>query len=182
MKARSTIYRAKARGIEDATRDIENAVEWWKPDHDDAMCVREIEDLARECISIRDDLQNWVESCWSCATHGTVADFTSVNNELQEAFSIGQARFQSVRECIDEAGRRGYQLDNTREFNEAEKQITKMQSEFEEKWPSLNLQVLRQSMADYRAGRYRTAKDLFDEFQRRNSKRDPGTDRGLGSP
>ena len=55
MKVKSAIYRGRIRGIEDAA-------EFWKPDHENAMCARDVEDMVHECLGIVDFLREWQQS------------------------------------------------------------------------------------------------------------------------
>src|SRR3954454_19532358 len=54
MRAKSLICRNRIRGIEDA-------LESWRQNHDQAMCVRDIEDIAKECIWLTDLFKGWSE-------------------------------------------------------------------------------------------------------------------------
>jgi hypothetical protein len=158
MKVQSTIYRAKTRGIEDA-------VEWWKPDHDNAMSVRDVEDLVRECLGIRDFLKQWLALSWQSIREGNLDDCESVGRALEDAFKNGAQIFQTVRECIVDAEHSEYTVENSAAFDEAEKDVVSMQADFEREWPFMDMKVLEKSIADYKAGRYRSAKEILDEMQ-----------------
>lgn len=158
MKVKSTIYKAKTRGIEDA-------VEWWKPDHENAMSVREVEDLVSECLGAHKILVDWTKSCWDSLSAGQLANPESVAQELLEAMKSGSDKFRMVSNCIEEAERLGYTVDNSNAFESAEIAISQMHADLEKRWPFIDTKVIEQSLRDYRAGQFRSAKEILDELQ-----------------
>jgi hypothetical protein len=158
MTVKRAIYQGKERGIQDA-------VHCWKADHDNAMAACEVEDLVNECLGARDILRQWLEASIKRALAGTIRDFDNAGYDLRDALETGLRRIKSVRECVERVERLGYTVENSDELDRADREITEMHDRLMREWPFATVDVVNQSITDYKEGRYRSAMEIFDELQ-----------------
>jgi|ERR1051325_10596736 hypothetical protein len=128
MSIKNTIYRGRVRTVEDA-------VSFWKVSHDDAMAVRDIEDVVEESLAAIRILVEWQKEGWTLLLSGRLKNILEYGNSLRRAYVIGQNLIQAVSECIDRAEAGSYVVDNAGKYRSEIRELERLRKEFLAKWP-----------------------------------------------
>jgi hypothetical protein len=158
VKTKSVICRGRVRTIEDA-------VESWKADHGDAMEVRDLEDVVRECLGMRDFLREWLNLAWGFLFADKLPAVQQVGEMLRIGFERTINVLTEVQGCIQRAAAKGYEVDKAAEFQEALGQIKHFQSKLLERWPFLDPDQITASRADFGKGSCQSAEEILRELQ-----------------
>jgi hypothetical protein len=159
MQIKRMLYKSRVRAMEDA-------IESWQRDHAHAMGVRDVEDLVRESLGIRDFLRQWSKDAWEGMRGNCFADVQWVGSTLLEAMNDGREIFEDAHRCITDAEALGYTVDERANFDRASEELTEMTEHLQRHWPWMHEDVQARSLADIQAGRVRRARDVLDELQR----------------
>ena len=158
MKTRNIICRGQ-------TRTIEDAVESWKAGHDDAMEVRDIEDLVAFCLSACQFMERWYKEAWELALAGRLKKVQSAGKMLRTALDRSVEALEEVRGCVKWAEKKEYTVDNAREVLAAADRVKRMRDDLNERWPFLDKQQIEAARAELSRGDYQYAEDILPELQ-----------------
>jgi len=162
MRTKSFICRGRVRIIEDA-------VDLWKTDHDDAMAVRDIEALARECSCVLELLREWQEESWQRLLNDQLGDVQQTGELLKAVFRGAIEVFPRVAHLIQWAGGKGYRVDGSEEFAGALSEIRRLNLELEQRWPFVSCEEKEEARAQIRLGECQTGEDILRELQGSNT-------------
>ncbi len=145
MKTRGVIYRGRVRAIEDA-------VEVWKASHDDAMEVRDVEDLIREWLWASELWIQWQEDAWQLLRAGQLKKTQEAGRALQWAHNAGLGLVATLEECLRSAEKAGYAVDNAGEFREKARALQRAYDNFLKRWPFADNQTIAEGLASLERG------------------------------
>jgi hypothetical protein len=128
MTIKGTIYRGRVRTVEDA-------IDLWKQRHDDAMAVRDIEDIIDESCAALDMFVSWQNEAWECLKTGKITRVLDVGERFVQGYDVGEKLIGAVKNCIELAIEKEYAVDNSSKFTLCAKKFEKLHKEFLAKWP-----------------------------------------------
>ena len=176
MKTKGLICRGRARTIEDA-------VEAWKSDHDEAMAVRDLEDIIRECRWLRDLLMEWNQESWKLLRAGRLHCVQDTGDSLRMVLTIFLRAIPRARRLAANYKRGGYHVEHAGEFADLEKQVQEMANELDQKWPFIDPREMEESRSAYDRGECQPVEDILRELQGTDSaERQAGDQFMAGSP
>jgi hypothetical protein len=149
------------------THLVEQLVESWQYDHNEAMRARDLEELATECL----DLAKLGRRAWKCLRaqmfdkNVSSAKVFAAEDMLKPATQRIRDVFKVVGKLIASAERAGYQIEGSAEFAQASKDLELLRQEIEQQFPDPDPQMMADSKAAFLRGEYQTAEELLHELQ-----------------
>ncbi len=162
------VKNAICRGWETTAR---GAVEAWKKDSDEAEFACETDALIEAGLDYFRFLHEWCNDWWKLLFAKKVRNHqaagTFVLDALTKAIDIGE----TMIECVGIAEERQYKVEKVADFRLAFHELKNLKDNMEARWPWLSEESACRGQADFEAGRFRPAGDVFDELQRPDSGR-----------
>jgi hypothetical protein len=146
-------------------RTVEDAVEVWKSRHDDAMAVRDIEDIVRESVSAFEVLFDWQRESWEFLRAGKIKRILDYGGHLGRGFRIGLDLAALVQGCVDWAEMKGYSVDNAFRFRDSVTRLGELRGEFLARWPFPNKEEIERGLAAVDRGEGTDLGELINELQ-----------------
>ena len=75
MKTLAKMYRGQY-------REVEDALETWKADHDEAMNVHDLEEVIRTCLRLNNSARELVRSAWELGFAGKALDSEGIGKDV----------------------------------------------------------------------------------------------------
>src|SRR5262245_34600890 len=101
------------------SRLVEDLLEHWQVDHNDALFAQDVEALARECV----ELGKLTRHTWNLLVNhlfdGVILNLDEVGQTMDKSVQRTLGVFASVRKLIAEAKRRGFALECSTDFESA---------------------------------------------------------------
>jgi hypothetical protein len=119
VRTQNAIGRGRVRAIEDA-------VETWRFDHDDALAVRDVEDVVRECLGMREFLRSWQNQAWAYMLANRLANIQETGEELRTELNRMLEIFPKVLAAIRWAKAKGYVFELEDQVEAAVADVKKM--------------------------------------------------------
>ena len=91
MKTLAKMYRAPYRAVEDA-------LEAWKADHDEAMSVRDLEEVIRTCQALNASARELVHSAWEIGFSGKALNSEGIGKGVLQVLEAGVVTWKSLAE------------------------------------------------------------------------------------
>jgi hypothetical protein len=157
VRTKSVICRGQARTIEDA-------VKAWKAEHDDAMEVRDIEDVVRVCVLLSELMQEWQAEAWECLFSGKLRSTQLAGGLLRKAYAHAAEAFEGVAEWVNWVRERGYKVEGARRFTEAVEAVRRLREDFVRRWPTLTASDLAEGSAQAARGEFMSPEELAREL------------------
>lgn len=157
MHTKSVICRGQARTIEDA-------VEAWRADHDDAMDVRDIEDVIPVCLTLSELLQEWQKEAWESLFSNRLSNLQEAGELLRKAYLHSLQAFEGVADCLRWTKQLGYEVDRIAEFQQAFETIRRLSEDFSQRWPVLDAASVETARAQIARGEFLSAEDIQREL------------------
>ena len=154
MRIKNAICRARARAIQDE-------VDAWKLDHDDAMEAWDIQDLVAECIALRKYVGTWKDEAWQLLMANKLKHVQATGEILKRQIAHVESLINLVENCVKSAMARGWKFDKTDELKEAKATIAVMRADFEKRWPFIDPEQVKRSREDFDRGKYQPAKEIL---------------------
>jgi hypothetical protein len=157
MKTRSVICRGQVRTIEDA-------IEAWKAGHEDAMEVRDIEDVIPVCLMLGELLQQWQKDAWESLFSNRLREVQSAGALLQKAYSQSLEAFEGVADCLRWAKRNGYAVEKATDFQRIAEMVQRLHADFARRWPFLDPTAIDEARAQISRGEFVSEEDIQHEL------------------
>jgi hypothetical protein len=158
VKAKSVICRGRARAIEDA-------IDAWNLDHDNALSARDMEDVVGECLSTRDFLSQWHQTAWEHLFAGRLANIQQAGELLRSATGKLVHVFAAVQTCVKWMERKGYPVDKAVEFEAAARAVEGLLADLNRRWPFIDPQQVEEARAAFARGEGIPAEEILRELQ-----------------
>lgn len=158
MRIKNAICRALARAIQDE-------VDAWKLDHDDAMQAWDIQDLVAECIALRKYVGTWKDEAWQLLMANKLKHVQATGEVLKRQLSHVEYLINLVENCVKSAAARGWEFDKAQELRDAKTAVAAMGADFEKRWPFVDAEQVKRSREDFDRGRYQPAEEILGELQ-----------------
>ena len=158
---KSAIYRGRVRTVEDA-------VEVWKMNHDEAMTVCAIEDIVQESLSALAMLVDLQMDSWKQLRAGKLRKVLEHGKTIERAYRIGFDLISLVNGCIEEAQKDDYTVDKAVEFRQFIKRLEALNTDFVAKWPFSKREDIETAIASLDRGEGVEVGGLISELQGNN--------------
>jgi hypothetical protein len=158
MKVRNAIYRGKLRTVEDA-------VEAWKAEHDDAMGVRMFEDVVRECLAAHTLFRDMQKERWEKLFAGKISEVQTTGENLIKTFETSLLVYSLVEECLLRVKRAGFRVNGEEEFEKAFPELRSAAADFKSRWPFVDLKQIEESRAAFARGESQSVEEILGELQ-----------------
>lgn len=160
METKNAICRGQARTLEDA-------VETWKPVHDEAMEACDVDAVVEIYLKFVAFLLAWQEETWEKLRANRLSNVQKRGRSIQ-TWLAKAVDFTDIEEGVREIEAKGYTVDKADEFRRIVRDVEQVNQDFSKRWPRVDEEKLSQSIADEKQGvRRRPAKEVFDELRRR---------------
>jgi hypothetical protein len=157
MKTLAKMYRGQYRAVEDA-------LETWKADHDEAMSVRDLEEVIRTCLGLNDSARRLVRSAWELGFAGKAQNPEEIGREVLPALKAGVVTWRSLAEGVEERAAQGYTVDSADRVPAALEEIRALAADFAARWPFVRKQEVERGAREIAAGKFTTGEELLREI------------------
>ncbi len=156
------MYRAQFRAIEDA-------VESWKADHDEAMGVCELEEVIRACQGLHRWTVEFVGEKWNAGFSGKVRNPDEEGRWVLSVLKAGIRAWKSCGEEASECAALGYVVDGADRIPGLLAELKKLADDFKSRWPFMRKVDIERGKKELAAGDFITGEDLSCELQGQGS-------------
>ena len=148
------------------SRSVEELVEDWKIEHDQAMFALDVEEFVKECI----DLGNLSKHAWKSFRELLLKDPNAPAVEesgmvMKEALTKTLAIFHTVNGLIDEASQKGHVIQDDANFELVLHETTKISDKVHAVFMEPDPKVIEESIAAFKRGEYYTSEELLRAAQ-----------------
>lgn len=147
----------------DQAQAVERGVETWKRDHVEAQSVYYLELLVLASVAIAKGVIMIQRNAWRALFDGD-KDYPSQSHgrQLDRIYRAALHAFHVVEECIHEAERLGYAVDEAAAFRQLHRGVAKARLDFADRWPLFTPEEIEAGEADVAEGRRISAEEFFD--------------------
>jgi hypothetical protein len=167
MNVKGMICEARLHGIS-------TAAGLWKRDHQEAMKVRDVEDLVRECLGAHDLLTDLYQEAWHLLLHNELTDVQAEGRFLELLLHRAERTWITIQERIHWAQGQGYSIDRSAELDQAIESGQRMSRTVSQRWPFIDPQQIEQARAELTRGEFQTVEEILGELQAQNPAPDQG--------
>jgi hypothetical protein len=153
-----------AKMYSDQYRAVEAAVESWRADHDEAMAVREFEEMIRICLGLQDGTRKLVHSAWDAGFSGRVRDPESgkyILQLLEAGVEVSQALARAAEACAAQ----GHIVEGADKIPPSLAEIRALHADFAARWPFVRKEDVERGAKEIAAGKSVTGEELLRELQ-----------------
>lgn len=146
-------------------RMLSGMTERWKVDHNASMTVLDLEGLI---ISFRNlsDMINWAwGKTFELLLAEEILDIDEVGKVVAEALEAAYFAFEKMKKLIDNAASQGYQVSGIQEFETEKLVVEDLRRRFENEWPSINYDMLKESETSHVRGEYEAIENILNGLQ-----------------
>ena len=133
---------------------VEDLVERWQADHDEAMQASDIEELCGECVALAELCQHAWEHVKTALFTGAIADTEATGRMVQGALDKSLDVLNQVAKRAADATRGGYEIRSKPDLERALNTIAEIKSKLLNKWPFIDYKKLARARAEYERGDY----------------------------
>jgi hypothetical protein len=166
MMIKGKIYRGRA-------QNAETVIDFWKASHDDAMVVRDIEDILQEVSATFRLFIEWQKEAWDAMRTGKIGNVLEVGEQLKIAYEIGERLSKSAGQCIEWAAEKGYAVENAGALRSLVKEIEELHKQFSAKWPFPDSAEMEANLAAINRGECVDLGEWISDLQNNNPKAHP---------
>ncbi len=167
MNAHATLMKGQARTIEDA-------VEAWKADYDEAMHVRDLEAILAFAIQVEALLRQGQANLWTGLLAGEIKNPPAIGETGRAAYAKVVVAFSVLASATKDAVAHGYEVEKAEAFAVAQARLIELQQEFDRDWPAPDPAVWERSRKEFAAGQFRSVREMLRERRSVRTQDDPG--------
>jgi len=155
------------RRCKNRSHQLEEYLETWQIDHQNALYVCDLEQLVQDCLQLMPLLrQAWDHTVERLFDKSKPSEMVFVEEQtVRRVVSMVSQLCRRVSGLIDEAEQAGYSVDATEAFRGELRDLVFLEKEIESQWPPTNSQHIRESLDAYGRGEYQSAEDMLREAQ-----------------
>lgn len=151
----------------DRSRTIDQQVENWRRNHDQAMFARDVEGLVQAALQLAEQLREAWQKIKEEVVFSDYLHVTVCNDEMGEMPKSAARECLSVLEkvggLVSQTESLGFALEGSPKLTEAIVTTSAIQREIENIWPQLDWETINQSLADFHSGNYLTLEEFMHE-------------------
>ena len=162
MKTTAKMYRGQYRAIEDA-------VESWKADHEEAMAVCDLEVVIRTGRWLNDRCRELVQCVFDAGFAGKIQDPEDLGKCIVKLLQAGRDMWETLANGTKEATNRGYTVDGASKVADSLASVKTLATEFEFRWPFSRQEEIDRGSKEIATGKFTTGEELLRELQGQGS-------------
>jgi hypothetical protein len=162
VKTTAKMYRGQYRAIEDA-------VETWKADHEEAMVVCDLEVVIRTGIWLNDRCRELVQGVFKAAFAGTIHAPEDLGKCILKLLKAGCEMWETVANGAQEAEDRGYRVEGVSKIADALAASKALAADFDSRWPFIRREEVEKGSKEIATGKFATGEELLRELQGQSS-------------
>jgi hypothetical protein len=158
VKASAAICRGHVRTIEDA-------VEAWKQDHDDAMKVQDLEQMILVCLFLRNGLRQVHRQVFNHLFAGKVGKTQELGRVVRGLDASVLKSFQAVAEVVRWARENGLDVERAGDLDQAIEHVRRLSDDFGRRWPLFDTEQIKEGLAQAARGEFADDEDIQRALQ-----------------
>jgi hypothetical protein len=140
-------------------------VESWKGDHDDAMAVRDMEDVIAVCLQEKGFFLAWYKDTLELFATKKIKDAEATGEMLKNSLDQALAAFQGVCGLIAQAEQKEYSVNSSEAFKNAKKELKELRENLADRRLSFDRARIQQARKEIAEGRSKPAEDILRDLQ-----------------
>jgi hypothetical protein len=157
VKTLAKMYRGQYRAVEDA-------LETWKADHDEATSVWDLEELIRTCLGLNASARELVHAVWELGFSGKAHNPEEIGRDVLPVLKAGVVTWKSLAEGVEERVAQGYTVESADRIPAALEEIQTLAADFAARWPFVRKEDIEQGAKEIAAGKFVTGEELLREL------------------
>lgn len=157
MKTLAKMYRGQYRAVEDA-------LETWKDDHDEAMSVRDLEEVIRTCLGLNASARDLVRAVWELGFSGKAHNSEEIGRDVLLVLKAGVVTWESLAKSVEERVAQGYAVEGADRAPPALAEIQSLAADFAARWPFIRVEDIEEGARQIAAGEFVTGEELLREM------------------
>ena len=162
MKTLAKMYRGQYRAVEDA-------LDAWKADHDEAMSVRDLEEVVRTCLALNASARELVRSAWEIGYSGKALNSEEIGKDVLQVLKAGVVTWKSLAESVEERVAQGYAVESADGIPAALAEFQARAAEFAARWPFARKEDIEGGAREIAEGKFVTGEELLRELHGEDS-------------
>ena len=144
---------------------MEESVETWKSGHEEAMEVRDVEDVIQLAIKLHDHLAAFVNDCWDAAFRARHHKTQNLGFAILHSLDCAVNAWKSINAVVISYAGKGYVIDNGNLVEQAMRRMREIREDFKNRWPLIEEEQKSRSREEIAGGECRRAEDILRELQ-----------------
>jgi len=162
MKTLAKMYRGQYRAVEDA-------LETWKADHDEAMSVCDLEEVIRTCLRLNASARDLVRSAWEFGYSGKALNSEEIGSCVLQVLKAGAVTWKSLAESVEERVAQGYTVEGADGIPAALAETRTLAADFAARWPFARQEDIEAGAREIAEGNFITGEELLRELHSEGS-------------
>ena len=146
------------------SRAVKEALETWKADHDEAMAVRDLEEVIRVCVDLDAYTRKFVRSAWEMGLSGEADDSEEIGRDILKGLEEEAETWQALSESAAECAARGYTVEGADRIPTTLAEVRALRNDFASRWPFVRAEDVGRGVSEIAAGKFVTAEELLCEL------------------
>lgn len=147
MKTNSVLWRGQSRSVVEA-------VEAWKQSHDEAMQVRDLEQVVRFSIFMGQAFLGVARASWESLFEGKLHPVVECGEHLLKGHEYMLEALRVAREVVEDAEKDGYDVEGSGEVAETITALEASLAKLRNKWPRFNQESLARGLDQAERGEF----------------------------
>ena len=158
MKTVAKMYRGQYRAVEEA-------LETWKVDHDEAMGVCDLEEVICVLLRLQPNVLKLVRVVWEKGSSGKIDDPQEIGQLMLTALNAAVKAWQLIEKSAAECAKAGYDVNGSEHSPSALATVTAARDDFAGRWPLYRTEDAERGAKEIAAGKFVTGEELLRELQ-----------------
>jgi len=158
MKTLPRLYRGQFNAVDET-------LEPWKIDHDQAMQVHDLEDVIEQCHLVDRQALRCVENAWSLGSSSGLSDHEEHGRCILDMLRAGVRAWGRIVQCVEQAEEIGYDVKGASDSRIALAELRRIHEDFAGRWPFARAEDVKRGEREISEGKFITAEDLLSGCQ-----------------
>jgi hypothetical protein len=157
MKTLAKLYRGSYRAIEEA-------LETWKTDPEEARSARDLEATIRLCLSLQSDTKVFVDFAWEQARAERIEDMQAAGHYVVSLLESGVVAWECAAETAAWCAAAGCPVEGIGAIPASLAELRGLLEDFSRRWPFVRMEDVMRGSQQIANGAYVTGEDLLREM------------------
>ena len=157
MRRLAQMYRGQYRVIDDA-------VETWKIDHDEAMAACDLEEIIRSCRQTNDACKKLTASALHVGFAGQVDRPEQAGELILRLLKSGVETWKNLATVVQGVTAAGYKIEGSDAIGPSTAELEALIAKFTKQWPFVLIEDVERGAAEIKAGKFVTGETLLREL------------------
>jgi hypothetical protein len=140
---------------------VEQLVEQWQVEHEEAMLARDVEELCGEAIELCRLCGHTWQELKTLLFANCITDTEATGRVALEGFENAGRAVRRVVRLLDDAIARGHGIGGAQELRRGMNDVHDIKERLLKKWPFIDHQMVERALAAYGRGEFQTAESLL---------------------